>query len=1139
MAALGGGVRAASGLFYQYLFTIETLLDLIEQKWPESTVVTIEGPDHQGSTDPDVVDFAVHHPRDGIVAVYQAKSVANPSDSTLSLSEALPPLVRLIRSVDSAKYVLISNAKPGRHIDRINSLLHGEYSDAEVVAELLALAGEGSKAAQVLRTLDHAGGIAPLRRAQIIATGEPAALIRSRIADKVARWRSDHRLALGERASRILENSLIAGVFSRASSADVGTTRDLAQGPRQLSLATFAEFLAEPETALAQAAALVEAGEGIQHAPNGHGVDRPELFSAIVNRFNNIRTRRAQLSVLVGPSGIGKTRLAAMYAHREHRSYDRVCWIDAESDAAIIASIVNQARIIGISDIHNGGPTELANEFRNAVHRFIGRWLIVFDDAQSARQIEHWITEAANADIVVTSTNAVDWTAYDPITVTRMAEDQALELLASRLQDDVGHTRIGHRRDADAALARLADRLEYRPLALQIAAAHFQTTSALVGNLDTYLASIDDFVANLVADPTLDRDGYPRTLQATINICIDRLVTAAAHDAIGATALKMLLASSVLASHRIPAVLVYAMATDIIDATGKAQGPREELRAQMPTISAAIRRIRTQSLIEPGQHPDSGVAWELRQRLDVNEIVQHVVRGRCILDEAFNAAAAHVISWLAHYIDGQDFTGAVALQPHAWALLSRAESAGGAVVLRALLAGNQAALLDLQGKSKDALAWLHWEWAILHQLDEPLDRVKALTADQIVKAMIHDGCSLEEALPFLQQAVSSLQSWAADHDPNDHAGALMCLNLHSAIATLEMRQSGPDRFTAELEELRKQVLDAQTRFPDEEAARLLAQTLSAEQHLDHGRYDEALANTKVLLNAIGAQDHIQRIHARTLQFQALVGQLLIDDGQIGAVRSALEHIAKECEDHPKIVIGKTSGLLNVSVQLEAKRLLTDSPQEPLKEVFRTIVRLTSKLCTNDYERYCHVVLAACEATHNNDIVGATTLLDLAQARMPAHFPGTVGARSNVAMMVPWLRYWVECTQTGVVPRINCCELYYFSKADDALGLYVGDSALSADLRRQYQTSRDFFAAWEYDVLGCQRAIVLRTTHSGKPAAFILLADEPVAAAAGGYVGDSVDDLSAPRYLWLISDPRAAMSDKNLLVEFDPSLGTSR
>lgn len=62
VAGLGGGVRAASGLFYQYLFTIETLLDLIQQAWSESTIVTIEGPDHNGSSDPDVVDFSVRHP---------------------------------------------------------------------------------------------------------------------------------------------------------------------------------------------------------------------------------------------------------------------------------------------------------------------------------------------------------------------------------------------------------------------------------------------------------------------------------------------------------------------------------------------------------------------------------------------------------------------------------------------------------------------------------------------------------------------------------------------------------------------------------------------------------------------------------------------------------------------------------------------------------------------------------------------------------------------------------------------------------------------------------------------------------------------------------------------------------------------
>ncbi|WP_285030658.1 ATP-binding protein [Mycolicibacterium sp. lyk4-40-TYG-92] len=1088
MAKRTGGTASASGLFYQYLFTLETFLQLIEEGRPDATEIWIEDPADPGCHDPDIVDFSVYDPEGGRpLGVYQAKSVAKPAESKLGIADALPPLIRLVQSIDCPRYVLITNAQSGPLIDRLNAALRSDKSDSELQRELLELAKDSPRASHALTALVDAGVLCRMRRAQVVATGESATVIRTRLIEKIRTWRSKHKLPLGVRGAQVLEHSLITHVFERAAATDTAHHRDTpVRGSRTVTLTEFCEYLAPPEMALSQAAGLIEAGDGIHYVPTGDGVDRPELFTAIVDRFNNIRSARAQMCALVGPSGIGKTRLAAMFAHAEHRTYDRVCWIDAESDASIVASIARQTAIIGLPDPLIGSNADVAAAFLSAIRTFIGRWLIVFDNAPRAAALQQWITSSANADIIVTSHNSVDWTAHDPIEIPRMTQQEARSLLRSRLHDDLGANADEQNR-ADTALSTLARRLEHHPLALQMAAAHFQTLTTVVDTLDAYLASIEDFADAVFNDDTLDLDDYPRTLLAAINLCLSQLIDAASHDHVSTTALHMLMASAVVASQRIPETLLYAAATFPVETLVGCKGYQPVPDDHIPYINAAVRRLRAQSLVQRAESPSSALPTELQRCLDVNEILQYAVRAHCALDATLNQIALHLSSWLGGYINSQDFAAATALQPHALAILERASRIDGNMRPCALLAGNEAGLLNLQGRTTEALTWLTFEWDLLQELPQPDVRLSAMTAAQLLQAIVHNGAAADQIEPHMIIAINAMEQWAAATDSGRAEGAAHSASLLAVIEVLEYERPDADA----PREWRRRIEAAQRAFPTDPYLEAHSTWSGAiERALTAGRYADAQRHLIEQINALAPNDHIGRLRVKAQRIQVLVNADLADREHAEQLTTALKDLAHEFRDHPAIIVGAGAALNNVAINMQTKLVLDEDAPNWLLDEFRTIVRLGNTKWSNMYDRYCNALMTACEATHDHDVAAVASLLQIAADIKPPRLPATVrGQRSNTAMMVPWLQYWLECAQRGLRATAAASGLVFYHRASDTVSFHLGHRPqLIAQLHQRVRADQACRIRLRSDVMGCRRAADVRLAHTDTPLAYILLDD---------------------------------------------------
>lgn len=996
---VSGGEAAASGLFYQYLFTLEKFFSLIDQDWPSQTEVRIEDPEDSRVRNPNVVDFSIYHPEAGLCALFQAKSVVVPEASTISASDALVILIRMAESADCPEYRLITNARSGRDLAALQECLISELPELELREQLHRIVQNSAEASAALVGLKTASDLDRLRRCSIEVSCKPASILRKSIVDSIVKWRAEKGLSLGYRAAPILESHLINQVFSRAAGA-VGSERG--KRYRAVTLAEFEELLAPHAEVLAQAAAKVESGDGIEHVPNGGGVQRPKLLQDLAQRFSSVRTGSAQLCALTGPSGVGKTRLAAMYAHRERDAYDRVCWIDAESDESITASILSQQRAIGIPDVFRGDPDKLATAFKKCVGSFIGRWLIVFDNAFSARDIERWVTFVGNAHVLVTSTNKVGWTQFEPVEVDGMEPDQGLELLNRSLKNDMLAEQCGL---AQSALERLAIKLEWRPLALQIAAAHFESMSALVQGIDVYTAQIEH-LAELMGDDSLDRGDYPHTLQAAINICLDRFQERASGIA-GAVAIGMLNVSAVLSSRSIPALLVFSAATMPPEGVS-GPGPKPELYEQLPLLNSAIHRIRAHSLIERRNEAFTDVPKELEIRLDINEIVQYVIRKRIDVTRTTNIAAAHVSSWLGAYNVAQNFGAAVALQPHALSLLELARSrAGENLLLCTTLAGNLAALLDMQGRSDQAIAWLRWELATLAVLSPPQPKLKVATETQLAAAMLRIGAPSNDIEPVVASAVSELEQLVQAGEL-DFGGDLHCHNLLEIVEAF-LRQGGMSSGDVEqLELIRRRIHTLQSVFPTSDLVNAHMLFGKVERALDRNRYQEVLDVSADLPEEIRGTNHVLRIKNRGQRVEALAAR---DD-----YRRAQSELIELVEDHsryPQIVAGLCQSLLNTGARIAFGTITGNGGGATGQQLLREILRFSGRLRASEYERCLHALLAAYEASSAGDVNGVKFLLELAITHKPDVRPGVV--KSSVDQpreLMTWLQYWLECAQLG-------------------------------------------------------------------------------------------------------------------------------
>jgi transcriptional regulator with XRE-family HTH domain len=229
---------------------------------------------------------------------------------------------------------------------------------------------------------------------------------------------------------------------------------------------------------------------------------RDDLLAAVRDRF--LAGHAAVVQALHGMGGVGKTQLAAEYAHRCAGSYDLAWWINAEQGGLIGDQVADLGQALGC--VPAGAGSEAARAAVLAELRHRGRWLLIFDNAGAPADVAPWLPGDGGHALITSREHGWDEIAA-PLEVEVFTRAESIEMMRRR---------IPGLPLADAE--QLADELGHLPLAIAQAAGFMADTGT---SATQYLTMLRNQAGQLLGQGA--PGSYPQSLAAATAVIAVRL----------------------------------------------------------------------------------------------------------------------------------------------------------------------------------------------------------------------------------------------------------------------------------------------------------------------------------------------------------------------------------------------------------------------------------------------------------------------------------------------------------------------------------------------------------------------------------------------------------------------------------------
>ena len=334
----------------------------------------------------------------------------------------------------------------------------------------------------------------------------------------------------------------------------------------------------------------------VPHRRNQYFTGRDEILERL-HAALNAEGSAALGQAISGLGGIGKTQTAVEYCYRYRDDYEAVLWARAETEAELVAGLVEIARVLDL-------PEKDAQEQEQAVQAVVrwleekDSWLLVFDNADTPAMLAPYLPKSPKGHLLLTS-RAPN---FDVLEVAPLR----LELLSAKEAEWFLLERVRRSDPADRerqAARDLAEVVGSLPLALEHAGAYISLHAT---SFVAYLKSYRSRRLKLLAEGPL-RD-YREPVTTTWSLNFDQV--AAKSEA----AAEVLRVCAFMAPDRIPLEIFVQGAAEL----GPELSEALEGAAEDPSrLDQLLHPLLQYSLLE--RDPEAGT-------ISIHRVVQEAVR---------------------------------------------------------------------------------------------------------------------------------------------------------------------------------------------------------------------------------------------------------------------------------------------------------------------------------------------------------------------------------------------------------------------------------------------------------------------------------------------------------------------------------
>ncbi|GCF06780.1 tetratricopeptide repeat protein [Dictyobacter arantiisoli] len=195
----------------------------------------------------------------------------------------------------------------------------------------------------------------------------------------------------------------------------------------------------------------------------------------------------AQVQIISGLAGMGKSQVALEYAYRFRDHYSAIFWLQAETPTTLTADILNHASLLDLPE----QPTQTSQQVHMAFTHWMrdnNNWLLILDHVEDLTLVRELLPFDFSGHVIITTRQQITGPFASRIDITEMSDEEGAHLLLRRAKLLDYRQTLAHAEEKQQALAlQISGDLTGYPLAIEQAGAFIEETGCSLADYIKYM----------------------------------------------------------------------------------------------------------------------------------------------------------------------------------------------------------------------------------------------------------------------------------------------------------------------------------------------------------------------------------------------------------------------------------------------------------------------------------------------------------------------------------------------------------------------------------------------------------------------------------------------------------------------------